>query len=85
MSAQPDLREFRNALGAFATGVTVITTRGPKGELSLIMDGAAGETVPVTCAPRRRDKWVSKSPTPPAAACTRHHSPPFMGYVEFAR
>jgi len=28
-----DPREFRNALGSFATGVTVITTRGPKGEL----------------------------------------------------
>jgi flavin reductase (DIM6/NTAB) family NADH-FMN oxidoreductase RutF len=28
-----DPREFRNALGTFATGVTVITTRGPKGEL----------------------------------------------------
>lgn len=28
-----DPREFRNALSCFATGVTVITTRGPKGEL----------------------------------------------------
>jgi 3-hydroxy-9,10-secoandrosta-1,3,5(10)-triene-9,17-dione monooxygenase reductase component len=27
-----DLREFRNALGMFATGVTIITTRGPEGE-----------------------------------------------------
>lgn len=33
MSSPPDIREFRNALGAFATGVTVITTRGPRGEL----------------------------------------------------
>lgn len=28
-----DPRTFRSALGAFATGVTIITTRGPKGEL----------------------------------------------------
>jgi flavin reductase (DIM6/NTAB) family NADH-FMN oxidoreductase RutF len=28
-----DKREFRNALGWFATGVTVITTRSPEGEL----------------------------------------------------
>ena len=28
-----DARAFRSALGTFATGVTVITTRGPKGEL----------------------------------------------------
>lgn len=33
MPTNSDPREFRNALGAFATGVTVITTRGPKGEL----------------------------------------------------
>lgn len=33
MAAPLDPREFRNALGTFATGVTVITTRGPKGEL----------------------------------------------------
>lgn len=26
-----DTREFRNALGAFATGVTVVTTRAPEG------------------------------------------------------
>ena len=28
-----DTREFRNALGNFATGVTIITARGPKGDL----------------------------------------------------
>ena len=28
-----DTREFRNALGNFATGVTIITAKGPKGEL----------------------------------------------------
>jgi 3-hydroxy-9,10-secoandrosta-1,3,5(10)-triene-9,17-dione monooxygenase reductase component len=28
-----DPRDFRDALGSFATGVTVITTRGPRGEL----------------------------------------------------
>jgi len=30
---QPDLRDLRNALGKFATGVCVITTRGPDGKL----------------------------------------------------
>jgi 4-hydroxyphenylacetate 3-hydroxylase, reductase component len=33
MHAPVDPRQFRNALGAFATGVTVVTTRGPRGEL----------------------------------------------------
>src|SRR3954447_7088182 len=33
MNAPLDSRQFRNALGAFATGVTIITTRGPRGEL----------------------------------------------------
>jgi 4-hydroxyphenylacetate 3-hydroxylase, reductase component len=33
MRAPVDLRQFRTALGTFATGVTVITTRGPRGEL----------------------------------------------------
>jgi 4-hydroxyphenylacetate 3-hydroxylase, reductase component len=33
MKAPPDPRKFRSALGSFATGVTVITTRGPNGEL----------------------------------------------------
>jgi len=28
-----DTREFRNALGNFATGVTIITAKGPNGEL----------------------------------------------------
>lgn len=28
-----DMREFRQALGCFATGVTIITARGPHGEL----------------------------------------------------
>jgi 4-hydroxyphenylacetate 3-hydroxylase, reductase component len=32
MNAPLDARAFRTALGAFATGVTVVTTRGPKGE-----------------------------------------------------
>ena len=30
---QFDTREFRNALGAFATGVTIITSRNAKGEI----------------------------------------------------
>ena len=33
MSEPKDHRAFRDALGTFATGVTVVTTRGPKGEL----------------------------------------------------
>ena len=33
MHAPVDPRQFRNALGTFATGVAVITTRGPRGEL----------------------------------------------------
>lgn len=33
MPQPADHRAFRSALGAFATGVTIITTRGPKGEL----------------------------------------------------
>ncbi len=33
MNTPHDPRKFRNALGSFATGVTVITTRGPNGEL----------------------------------------------------
>lgn len=33
MSALTDSRRFRNALGTFATGVTVITTRDPGGRL----------------------------------------------------
>jgi 3-hydroxy-9,10-secoandrosta-1,3,5(10)-triene-9,17-dione monooxygenase reductase component len=33
MSQLVDARLFRSALSTFATGVTVITTRGPKGEL----------------------------------------------------
>ncbi len=33
MPQPADVRAFRSALGTFATGVTVITTRGPKGEL----------------------------------------------------
>jgi 4-hydroxyphenylacetate 3-hydroxylase, reductase component len=33
MLAPVDPRQFRSALGTFATGVTVITTRGPRGEL----------------------------------------------------
>lgn len=33
MNTANDPRRFRNALGSFATGVTVITTRGPNGEL----------------------------------------------------
>jgi flavin reductase (DIM6/NTAB) family NADH-FMN oxidoreductase RutF len=33
MTSTPDLRKFRSALGSFATGVTVITTRGLNGEL----------------------------------------------------
>ncbi len=33
MSQPIDQRAFRSALGTFATGVTVITARGPKGEL----------------------------------------------------
>jgi 4-hydroxyphenylacetate 3-hydroxylase, reductase component len=32
MPISADPREFRNALGAFCTGVTVITTCGPRGE-----------------------------------------------------
>lgn len=32
MTSPFDPRAFRSALGAFATGVTVITTRGPQGE-----------------------------------------------------
>ena len=32
MAISADPREFRNALGAFCTGVTVITTCGPRGE-----------------------------------------------------
>jgi 4-hydroxyphenylacetate 3-hydroxylase, reductase component len=32
MNAPIDTRAFRTALGAFATGVTIVTTRGPKGE-----------------------------------------------------
>ena len=33
MQSPADPRQFRNALAAFATGVTVVTTRGPRGEL----------------------------------------------------
>lgn len=33
MTSPLDPRAFRSALGSFATGVTVITTRGPQGEL----------------------------------------------------
>ena len=33
MPQPADARAFRSALGTFATGVTVITTLGPKGEL----------------------------------------------------
>jgi flavin reductase (DIM6/NTAB) family NADH-FMN oxidoreductase RutF len=33
MNTPHDPRKFRNALGSFATGVTVITTRGMNGEL----------------------------------------------------
>jgi flavin reductase (DIM6/NTAB) family NADH-FMN oxidoreductase RutF len=33
MLAPVDPLQFRSALGTFATGVTVITTRGPRGEL----------------------------------------------------
>src|SRR5438105_15842423 len=33
MQTPADPRQFRNALGVFATGVTVVTTRGPRGEL----------------------------------------------------
>jgi 3-hydroxy-9,10-secoandrosta-1,3,5(10)-triene-9,17-dione monooxygenase reductase component len=32
MNVPIDPRAFRTALGAFATGVTIVTTRGPKGE-----------------------------------------------------
>jgi flavin reductase (DIM6/NTAB) family NADH-FMN oxidoreductase RutF len=32
MNAPIDVRAFRTALGAFTTGVTVVTTRGPQGE-----------------------------------------------------
>ena len=32
-SSAPDLRMFRNALGRFATGITVVTTRTPDGKL----------------------------------------------------
>ena len=30
-----DVRSLRNALGAFATGVTIVTTRGPAGDIGL--------------------------------------------------
>src|SRR3546814_7438147 len=33
LAPQHDLRDLRNALGKFATGVCVITTRGPNGKL----------------------------------------------------
>ena len=33
MNAPIDSRAFRTALSGFATGVTIVTTRGPKGEL----------------------------------------------------
>lgn len=31
MASPPDLRAFRDALGCFATGVTIVTTRAPDG------------------------------------------------------
>ena len=43
------------------------------------------ETVPMTRAPRIFAIWVSSSPTPPAAACTRHVSPGLSGYRSRAR
>lgn len=41
MSAAPDPREFRDAFGAFATGVAVVTTDGPAGPVGLTTNAVA--------------------------------------------
>ena len=48
-------------------------------------DTRVPHAVPSTVAPRILAIWQSSNPTPPAAACTRHVSPFFNGYVEHAR
>ncbi|RID90723.1 flavin reductase [Gemmobacter lutimaris] len=75
-------RDFRDALGRFATGVTLVTTEGPQGPLGFTANSFASVSLDPALVLWSPARSASRFP---AFAAARHYAIHILGVDQFAR